>query len=77
MTKCMQIMHVLSGVYRTHLDICLLMSMYSQRKTPFCEIMCSFRMAVHVHNFENISIVTYIKREARVFVSVSDYTYAL
>lgn len=34
-------------------------------------------MAVHVHNFENISIVTYIKREARVFVSVSDYTYAL
>lgn len=39
--------------------------------------MPSFRISVDFHNFENISILTYMKREAKVFVCVPDYTYAL
>lgn len=64
-----------------HLDIVCLCPC-SQRKNIsffffFWEIMPSFRIAVDFHNFENISILTYMKREAKVFVCVPDYTYAL
>lgn len=44
--------------------------MQSKKEHFFCEIMPSFRIAVDFHNFENISILTYMKREARVFVCV-------